>query len=100
MKANLKRKTKTGVVISNAAAKSVVVSVERTVLDPTYQKYVRHKNKFMAHDEADACRVGDTVLIRECRPISKRKCWRVDQVLRKAEIVDEFPAAGGNGATI
>lgn len=100
MKADLKRKTKVGVVVSDAANKSVVVAVERTVLDPTYQKYVRRKKTFMAHDEANACRRGDTVLIRECRPLSKRKRWRVDEVLGKAPGVEEIPADGGNGAIV
>lgn len=88
MKATFTRKTKTGVVVSDAMDKSVVVAVWRTVLDPTYQKYVRRKKKFMAHDETNACRRGDTVLIRECRPLSKRKCWRVNRVIEKAEAVE------------
>lgn len=82
------RKTKIGVVVSDAMNKSVTVAVERTVLDPTFKKYVRRKNKFMAHDESDECRVGDTVLIRECRPLSKRKRWKVDQVIQKATVVE------------
>ena len=84
MKADLRRKTRTGVVVSDAMDKSVVVEVSRTVLDPTYKKYIRRKSRFMAHDEANACKVGDTVRIRECRPLSKRKRWRVDEVLTKA----------------
>lgn len=88
MSAEHTRKTKIGVVVSNAMNKSVTVAVERTVLDPTFKKYVRRKNKFMAHDESDECRVGDTVLIRECRPLSKRKRWKVDQVIQKATVVE------------
>ena len=88
MKAELNRKTKTGVVISDAMDKSVVVSVERTVLDPTYKKCIRRKSRFMAHDEANACKVGDTVRIRECRPLSKRKRWRVDEVITKSSGVE------------
>lgn len=88
MRAEMKRKTKTGVVVSNSMEKSVVVEVKRTVLDPTYKKYVRHKKKFMAHDEKNECKVGDTVLIRECRPLSKRKHWRVDTVITQASEVE------------
>ena len=88
MKAEIIRKTKTGVVISDAMDKSVVVSVERTVLDPTYKKYIRRKSRFMAHDEANECKVGDTVRIRECRPLSRRKRWRVEEVVTKASGVE------------
>lgn len=77
-------KTKIGLVTSEAMDKGVVVSVSRTVLDPTFRKYVRKRKKFMAHDEKNVCHVGDTVLIRECRPLSKRKCWKIDAVITKA----------------
>lgn len=88
MKAEHKRKTRVGVVVSDAMEKSVTVEVVRTVLDPTFKKFIRRKNKFMAHDEKDACRVGDRVRIMECRPLSKRKRWRVEQVIEKATAVD------------
>lgn len=78
------RKTKTGVVVSDTMDKSVVVVVERTVLDPVFKKYVRRKKKFMAHDETNECHVGDTVIIRESRPMSKRKRWRVQGIVQKA----------------
>lgn len=83
MRANSNRKSKTGVVVTNAMDKSVTVAVWRTVLDPTYKKYVRRRKKFMAHDEKNACNIGDTVLIRECRPLSKRKRWRVTEIISK-----------------
>ncbi|HPQ80568.1 MAG TPA: 30S ribosomal protein S17 [bacterium] len=88
MKSEIRRKTKTGVVLTDAMDKSVLVSVARTVLDPTYKKYIRRKSKFMAHDEANACKVGDKVRIRECRPLSKRKRWRVEEVLVKSTGVE------------
>ncbi len=66
-----------GVVVSDAADKTVVVRVERRVADPLYKKTVRRSKKFAAHDEANACKSGDVVRIRECRPISKRKRWEV-----------------------
>ena len=66
-------KKKMGIVMSNAMDKSVTVSVQRTVMDPVFKKYVRRRSKFMAHDEKNECRKGDMVTIRECRPLSKRK---------------------------
>ena len=79
-----KAKRKIGVVVSSAMDKSVTVQVERTVLEPTFKKYVRRKKKFMAHDESNTCNKGDKVVIRECRPLSKRKRWRVESVVQKA----------------
>ena len=66
------RRTMIGVVVSNKMDKTVVVRVERLVQDPEYKKYVRRYSRFMAHDEANACNVGDQVRIIEHRPISKR----------------------------
>ena len=66
-----------GVVVSDAAEKTVVVRVDRRVQHPVYKKYVTRSKKFMAHDEANRFKVGDTVRIRECRPLSKRKRWEV-----------------------
>lgn len=82
------KKTKTGVVVSNAMDKSVVVEVKRTVLEPEFKKYVHRKSKFMAHDEKNECNVGDKVLIRETRPLSKHKCWRVESIISKAVVGD------------
>ncbi len=64
--------------------KTVVVRVERLVQDPQYKKYVRRYSKFMAHDESNACAIGDRVQIIEHRPISKRKRWKVQVTLDKA----------------
>ena len=75
------RKTLEGVVISNRMEKSVVVRVDRQVRHPLYQKTIRKSSKFMAHDEENKCRVGDRVTIRETRPISKNKCWRVVSII-------------------
>jgi small subunit ribosomal protein S17 len=66
-----------GVVVSDAAEKTVIVRVDRRVEHPVYKKYVTRSKKFMAHDEANRFKVGDTVRIRECRPLSKRKRWEV-----------------------
>jgi small subunit ribosomal protein S17 len=66
--------------------KTVVVSVERLVKDPTYQKFVRRHARFLAHDEGNDCAVGDRVRIIEHRPISKRKRWKVQETLVKATV--------------
>jgi small subunit ribosomal protein S17 len=66
-----------GVVVSDAAEKTVIVRVDRRVRHPIYKKYIVRSKKFMAHDEANRFKVGDTVRIRECRPLSKRKRWEV-----------------------
>lgn len=78
-----KRNTKVGRVISNAMQKSVVVSVDRLFEHPFYGKTIRRTSKFMAHDEADQCAVGDKVKIEETRPLSKRKRWNVAEILEK-----------------
>ena len=78
------RRTLVGTVVSNKNDKTVVVRVERLVQDPQYKKYVRRYSKFMAHDESNACDVGDRVQIVEHRPISKRKRWKVQSTVSKA----------------
>ncbi|MCW5699182.1 MAG: 30S ribosomal protein S17 [Rhodospirillales bacterium] len=71
------RRTMHGVVVSDLMDKTVVVKVERRVMHPLYKKFVRRTKKYLAHDESNAVKVGDRVRIRECRPLSKRKCWEV-----------------------
>jgi small subunit ribosomal protein S17 len=73
-----------GRVVSNKMNKSVTVTVERLVRHPVYGKFIRRTTKIMAHDEDGSCREGDTVAIVECRPISKRKAWRVVEILERA----------------
>ena len=75
------RGTRIGVVVSDKMDKSVVVRVDRTVKHPLYKRYVRRKSQFMAHDEDNRCKIGDTVEIVESRPISNRKRWRVRRVV-------------------
>ncbi len=79
-----RRQDRVGVVISNKMDKTVVVEVARMVVGPLYQKYVRRRSRFMAHDEKNECRIGDTVRILESRPLSRRKRWRVAAVVRKS----------------
>jgi small subunit ribosomal protein S17 len=73
-----------GRVVSNKMQKSVTVSIERLVKHPAYGKFIRRTTKVMAHDEEGTCREGDTVAIVECRPISKRKSWRVVEIVTRA----------------
>ncbi|MDW7772758.1 MAG: 30S ribosomal protein S17 [Desulfobulbaceae bacterium] len=78
------RKTRQGSVVSNAMDKSVVVLVERKVQHKLYGKFIRRRVKYIAHDPANECNVGDTVLIEECRPLSKHKRWRVRNIVQRA----------------
>ena len=78
-----------GRVVSNKMKKSVTVSVERLVRHPVYGKIIRRTTKIMAHDEDQTCREGDTVAIVECRPISKRKSWKVVEVIERAPVETE-----------
>lgn len=71
------RRVMHGTVVSDKGDKTVVVRVDRQFMHPLVKKVVRRSKKFAAHDEANACKVGDSVRIRECRPISKRKRWEV-----------------------
>ncbi len=66
-----------GVVVSDKADKTVTVKVERRVMHPMYKKTILRSKKFAAHDETNACKVGDTVRIEESRPMSKTKRWKV-----------------------
>ncbi|SCA63640.1 30S ribosomal protein S17 [Chlamydiales bacterium SCGC AG-110-M15] len=72
-----KRKTLKGTVVGNKMTKTVVVSVDRTLQHPVYQKVMTRSSKFYAHDESDSIQVGDVVTIEEMRPMSKLKRWRV-----------------------
>jgi small subunit ribosomal protein S17 len=74
----------TGTVVSNKMNKTISVSIERLVKHPTYGKYVRRTTKLLAHDENNECRAGDTVSIAECRPLSRRKAWRLVRVIERA----------------
>ncbi|WP_136798075.1 MULTISPECIES: 30S ribosomal protein S17 [Desulfosediminicola] len=78
------RKTRTGSVVSNRMEKSVVVRVERRVRHKLYGKYVKTSVKYLADDPENCCNIGDTVLIEECRPLSKKKRWRVKTILQQA----------------
>ena len=79
-----KRRQLVGTVVSDKMEKTVTVQVERLVKHRLYHKYIRRRATFAAHDEQNACRVGDKVLITESRPLSKTKKWRVSKVVEKA----------------
>ena len=71
------RRVLQGVVVSDKADKTVTVLVERRVMHPVYKKFIKRSKKYHAHDETNACAVGDKVRIEECRPVSKSKTWRI-----------------------
>jgi len=85
------RQEKVGVVTSNKMQKTVVITVERQIIHPLYKRVVRRSKNFLAHDEKNECRVGDTVRIRETRPLSSRKRWRVVEIVAKAALVAPVP---------
>ena len=80
------RKTMVGTVVSDKMDKTVVVAVETSVAHPIYKKTVKRTYKLKAHDEENACKVGDKVLVMETRPLSKDKRWRVVEIVEKAVI--------------
>ena len=77
------RKTREGVVVSDAMQKTRVVRIERVYRHPRYQRVIRMSKRLKAHDEENASRTGDRVLIEETRPLSKEKRWRIRQVLSR-----------------
>ena len=83
------RKTLDGRVVSDKTLKTVVVAVETTARHSLYNKVMRRTKKYMAHDEADECQMGDWVRIEECRPMSARKRWKVIEILRHGGMVSD-----------
>ena len=79
-----RRKTVVGMVVSDRMQKTVVVAIERSYRHPDYDKLVRRRTKVKAHDEQNACKVGDRVLLAETRPLSRDKRWRVVEIVQKA----------------
>lgn len=79
-----RRKTRVGVVVSDARDKTVTVEVSSSVKHPKYGKTVRRRARFHVHDEANDARSGDTVRITETRPLSKTKRWRVEEIVERA----------------
>lgn len=79
------RKQKTGVVVSTKMDKTIAVKVERRLMHPLYGKFVKRSKKFFAHDEENACNMGDLVRIMETRPLSKMKRWRLVEIVERAK---------------
>jgi small subunit ribosomal protein S17 len=79
------RKTLSGTVVSASMDKTVVVSIESLKKHPRYGKYVKNAVKYKAHDETNDCNVNDKVVIVECRPLSKYKNWRIQEVTQRAK---------------
>ncbi|MGC9017495.1 MAG: 30S ribosomal protein S17 [Caldimicrobium thiodismutans] len=90
-----KRKEFIGTVVSDKMDKTVVVMVETLVKHPLYGKYIKRRKKFMAHDENNECKIGDKVLIEETRPLSKRKRWRVKQIVERGKVLEKEPFIEG-----
>jgi small subunit ribosomal protein S17 len=78
------RRQLVGIVVSDKMDRTAVVQVERLVKHPMYKKYIRRRNKFAAHDQDNRCAIGDKVMISASRPISKRKRWRITDIIEKA----------------
>ena len=77
-------RTLTGKVVSNKMDKTISVEIERVIKHPTYGKYVRRRSRLLAHDENNECNEGDTVSIKQCRPLSRRKTWSLVRVVERA----------------
>jgi len=78
------RRVMIGRVVSTKMDKTITVRVERVVTHPLYKKYIQRSSKFLAHDAENSCKEGDTVAIEECRPISRRKRWRLQKIVERA----------------
>ena len=81
-------KEKIGLVISNKMDKSIVVRIENRYSHPIYSKTMIKTKKYLAHDELNECKIGDQVLLQECRPLSKRKCWTLVKILSKSSLIN------------
>lgn len=78
------QRTLTGTVTSDKMDKSITVMIERRVKHPIYGKFIKRSTKLHVHDDANECGIGDTVVIEQCRPMSKTKSWRLVKVMEKA----------------
>jgi small subunit ribosomal protein S17 len=81
------KRTMTGKVVSAKTAKTIAVEITRVVKHPMYGKYMRRTTRLLAHDDASEAREGDTVTISPCRPISRRKSWRLVAVVERGAAV-------------
>ena len=81
------RKRRQGIVVSDKMEKTIVVQIDEKVMHPVYKKYVRKRVKYKAHDETNTARMGDTVQIEECRPLSREKRWRLKNIIERAPVL-------------
>lgn len=81
-------KQKIGIVISNKMQKTIVVKIENRYSHPIYSKTLIKTKKYLAHDELEKCNIGDQVLVQECRPLSKRKRWKLVEILSKSSLIN------------
>ncbi len=89
MEARGNKKVFVGIVVSDKMDKTVVVLTERLAQHSMYKKYIKKRKKFMAHDPQNICKIGDKVKIIECRPLSKKKRWRVIQIIERARVLEK-----------
>lgn len=80
-------KQEVGIVISNKMQKTIVVKIENRYAHPMYSKTLIKTKKYLAHDESGECNIGDQVLVQECRPLSKKKRWKLVQILSKSSLL-------------
>jgi small subunit ribosomal protein S17 len=80
-------KQEIGIVISNKMEKTIVVKIEDRYSHPIYFKTLSKTKKYLAHDELETCNIGDQVLVEECRPLSKRKRWKLIKILSKSSLI-------------
>lgn len=80
-------KEQVGIVVSNKMQKTIVVKVENRYSHPIYSKTLIKTKKYLAHDESEQCNIGDQVLLQECRPLSRRKRWKLVKVLSKSSLI-------------
>ncbi|HED13360.1 MAG TPA: 30S ribosomal protein S17 [Gammaproteobacteria bacterium] len=73
-----------GMVVSDKMDKTITVLVERRFKHPLYKKYIRRSTRLHAHDAENECHIGDTVKLKECRPLSRTKCWRLVEILERS----------------
>jgi small subunit ribosomal protein S17 len=79
-----KAKTRVGRVVSNKMDKTAVVAVDRRVQHPKYKKFLTRRVRYKVHDAQNQCEIGDTVMIAECRPLSRDKRWRLTKIMERA----------------
>ena len=88
-KEKFKRQEQTGVVVSTGGDQTCTVAIDRLVRHPLYGKFLRRRTKLAVHDESNQAAMGDTVALTPCRPVSKRKRWRLVSVVKRATLVQQ-----------